>query len=974
MLEIRGKKLSAILLGLALLAMPMAVFADDDPPEPVYQLTGTVYQYPYEGTPDDGTPLTGKQVTITLKEGTTTVESADEGKISYTFDDVSKRTDDGKYSWAIEKDENYFSSSGLLEEGTQATPKENSLYVRERYIPKASDYRFSESEDVKIIDGKVWVRTAGDYQIEGKSGKKLSKTLDGESSDSLTIAVDEGGALDSFYIYTGEDCSKVLDDQSVNVDSGAPIVTSVSTEPANERTYVKEHGTYGREKAEIVLNVDVVEESALKEVYLLARKGGETTRYDTTKKAGSENKYEAVIPLPEEETIMNAQLVKLVAVDIFGNKSSEVLLAALDEGQTEEDENITSRVTLERIAPSMTVGINGKSSSFGWYSELPTLSAEAIDNLSGLALIRIYGQNYVIAERNYDGKVKTSQSVNGEVKFNELTKDGSYIYTAEATDNAGNTVKKEYNIRVDLDAPSITATGAENGAFYNTNPSIEVSEKEKYYNAEGNRIFVKVTRNGTTVLEKTHEKVNSAAIPKKTFKKDGVYRVTMYAMDAADNRSNTISYKFTKDATAPAVSISGVTEGKFYNKRQAVTVKVKEYNYSTDNVSVSAVRKLGNTTRNAGFPWKNKAVETVNTSTFGETGTYTITASAKDKAGNQSQTKRISFTVDTKPPVINITGVRDGGVYTYGQGLSPNATVTDDYLANKSISFTKAGQPIGNPGFSQIKENDGLYTMTVTATDKAGNSARKQISFTVNRFGSYFEYNDAIKNLQGKAVQNVSGDLVITEKNVSKVTASDPAIYRDGKAIDAKGKTDATEGGAENVYRHVYASSNFEQEGAYEINVTSKDEAGNEMESKEENGPVKFFVDRTEPSLMLAGIDPKGNKAESITVNIKTDDLLTGVKEVKAYVNGEEVYVNESEDGTRTFEIGTGMRQSVKVTSTDGAGNTAEVTDTASVSTNTVSLIFNRFGIIIGAAAAAIAALLIFLFFKRRKKKEENAA
>ena len=931
----------------------------------VHTLEGTVYQYAYGSSESSGTAKSNVDIEITLNDGSSVSVTTDSaGKFSYVLESSSKRTSDGKYGWKIESSDEYYSASGTITEGTTDDPEENKLYIRERYVPKDSDYSFAESEDVKTVNGETWVKAAGTYKIVPASGKKLASVLDGVASDSIDISVADDGSLDSFYVYTGDLCSKILSGEKVKVDSGEPVVGSVSTLAATGTTYVREHGIYSKEKAELIMTANITEDAGIKEVYLISYKNDEESdRYDAVKVSGTDNQYKVSIGLPDEDTIMNARLVKLVAVDIFGNKSKEILIAKTEKG---------SSVTLEKIAPKITKSESGNKSSYGWYSELPTLTARAADDLSGLASLKISGEGKEIAEDEYDEKINAEQTISGKAKFDEASDSGSYTYTVEATDNSGNTATDTFNVKIDLVAPEISADGVKSGEFYSYNPDIQISEKEKYYKAKGNRIFVKVTRDGSSVLDTVYEQEKEVSIPRSTFGKDGVYNVKIYAKDAADNESETLTYKFTKDATAPKVSISGVKEGRFYNKRQTVEVTVKEHNYSTDNVSVSVVKKL-NGSKSMGFPWKNKGETSVNSKTYSETGTYTVTAQAVDKAGNKGGPKKVSFTIDTKAPVIEITGVKDGGIYLYGQSLNPGAKVTDDYLASKSISFTRGGEPVANPSWDQIKENDGLYTMTVRAADKAGNTATKTVSFTVNRFGSYFEYNNAIKALMGKAVQNVEKDLVVREKNVSKVTDSDARIYKDGKASSAKGKTSANESGAEKVYTHTFNKADFEEEGVYEINVISRDEVGNEMESKEENGVVKFYVDRTEPTITASGIDPKGNKAESIDVDLKITDLLTGVADVDITVDGDHPSVRHEEGSDEySFTVGEGMRQEIKVTATDNAGNTATYAETASVSSNAASLFLDRFWIpLAGVGGAGIIGLLIFLLARRKKNEDE---
>lgn len=973
-MERRLKKLLAMLLAASMILMPVTAFAegedggDDppaDPPEVTYQLTGTVYQYAFSATESSGSPKSGVDVVITLESGTTTVTSGSDGSFTYTFEDESLRTDGGKYDYTIAKNDDHYAVSGTIEEGTSEEPVDNKLYIRERYDPKRADYEFSESDKVKKIGSNTWVNGAGTYTIEGVSGKQLAKILDGSPSGSIDVSVSDSGVLESFFVFVGGWCSKILIGQTVNVDHGAPAISSVSTEAANGNTYVREHGVYGKEKAELILITDISEESQIKEAYLFSTVGEETRRYDAAAVSGSNGKYSVTIPLPDEETIMDAQLVKFVATDIFGNKSDETLIAGTEDG---------SSVTLEQIAPVIEKSEAGKKSSYGWYSEMPTLTAKATDDLSGLASLKIAGEGNTIAEETYSSKVKEQKTVSGAASYTGESSDGSYTYKVEATDNSGNTGADTFKVKIDLTKPSVEASGVKSGEHYKSNPSIKIEEDENYYTEAGNRIFVNVERDGKTVYDNTFTKTKSASVPASTFDKDGNYKVTIYAKDAADNESNKLTYTFVKDATAPKVTISGVKNGNFYNKKQTVTVSVTEHNYSTDNVTINAVKKLGNSTKNMGFPWKNKGVESESSKTFGETGTYTITATAVDKAGNQGGPKKVSFTIDTKPPEITITGVKDGGVYTYGQGLSPNATVNDDYLASKSISFTKGGQPVSDPSFSQIKENDGVYTMTVSASDKAGNTARKQITFVVNRFGSWFEYNDAIKGLQGKAVQNVTSDLVITERNVSRVTDSKVMLYRDGKS-ETGGTTAANEGSAEKVYTHTYTRNLFEEEGAYEINVISKDEVGNEMESREENGKVFFYVDRTQPGITVDGIDPKGIKSDKAVLNVKVSDLLSGVDSVNATVDGQPVHLGDTDnDGEWTLTLGEGLRQSVRIVSKDNAGNKAVYEDTVSVSANAFKLWFDRIGkfLLGGLVLLGLLGGLFFIIAKRRRDDDDE--
>ena len=225
----------------------------------------------------------------------------------------------------------------------------------------------------------------------------------------------------------------------------------------------------------------------------------------------------------------------------------------------------------------------------------------------------------------------------------------------------------------------------------------------------------------------------------------------------------------------------------------------------------------------------------------------------------------------------------------------------------------------------------------------------------------------------GQAMQNQNADVSIMEHNVSKLEKSQRTVFRDGKNIEALAKTDEKLGDKENVYTHTFDKSNFSEEGKYELNIVSKDEAGNEMESKEENGAVVFYVDRTAPSISVSGIDPKGNKGDSATLSISITDLLTGVKSVSASVDGADASLTENEDKTYSLTLGSGLRQEVEITAEDAAGNVQTFSETASVSANALSLFLNRFiWPVLGGILAALTGLFLFLFGKKRRKKEVN--
>ena len=234
----------------------------DTPDEPAaaHKLEGKVYTYPYNSSVSAATVASGKKITVTLGNGSTrSVTSSSNGSISLDLTE-EEASSSGTYSWTFDKDEDCLAAAGAIKEGS-----EEKLYIRERYEPVPSDYHFAESED--IIDEIL--RIAGVYTIVPAEGKKLATSLDGEAKDSIKVTVSPDGKVSDFYVYTGDNCSKPMSNDTVVIDDGAPKIGEVSTSAAKPSTHVKTHGIYSKEKADILVNAKITEKGVgLGKVYL----------------------------------------------------------------------------------------------------------------------------------------------------------------------------------------------------------------------------------------------------------------------------------------------------------------------------------------------------------------------------------------------------------------------------------------------------------------------------------------------------------------------------------------------------------------------------------------------------------------------------------------------------------------------------------------------------------------------------------
>ena len=146
--------------------------------------------------------------------------------------------------------------------------------------------------------------------------------------------------------------------------------------------------------------------------------------------------------------------------------------------------------------------------------------------------------------------------------------------------------------------------------------------------------------------------------------------------------------------------------------------------------------ELGSTYTDAGAT--SDGGETVSSSGSVDTntvGTYTITYSATDAAGNTSTATRTVNVVDTTPPVITSS---DTFVADENQTAIGTVTATDLQTVTFAVSGTELQITSGGVLTFVVApdyETKNVYTATVTATDASSNSATQDITVNVTDVG-----------------------------------------------------------------------------------------------------------------------------------------------------------------------------------------------------------------------------------------------
>ena len=372
---------------------------------------------------------------------------------------------------------------------------------------------------------------------------------------------------------------------------------------------------------------------------------------------------------------------------------------------------------------------------------------------------------------------------------------------------------------------------------------------------------------------------------------EGPWTVTVQATDAAGN-VGTSTVTFTIDKTPPTIAITGPTNLTVTNLDVTLTYMV------TDAMDLTPA-----------------VTGPLNGTVFSNEGPQTVTVTATDSAGNTAAAS-VTFTIDKTPPTITITGPANNLVtnldvpltYSVADALDPAPTVTG---------------PASGTDFTA----EGSQTITITATDSAGNSATASVTFTIDKTAPAI----SIASPANSALTN--GNVTLT--------------YTVTDALDA---TPSVTGPASGT---VYTT-----DGPQTITLTASDAAGNSATAS-----VTFTIDRTPPAVTLT-CPPELQFAETASCTVTATDTQ-GTPTVSWLVTREGATVAQGNGTAVTFTASAAGTYTITVTTTDAAGNVR--TESRTVTAKAAADLLLPILLVV---VAAVAGLLLF-FWRRRKKPDE---
>lgn len=231
---------------------------------------------------------------------------------------------------------------------------------------------------------------------------------------------------------------------------------------------------------------------------------------------------------------------------------------------------------------------------------------------------------------------------------------------------------------------------------------------------------------------------------------DGTYRLRVKSEDQAGNESNTATSTFTVDNVAPQVAITNpATDGTNQTGSFTISVQASD-NRDLKNLEVIVRSDTDPTTSVTCYssPVSGTAVVrscTLDTNTLPE-GSYTIYATATDKADSETTTQR-QFFIDRNNPTAHITNPVDGAAFggtttTIAlEGIVDDANIAtyqfvvrnadNDIVFDSTAKSTLSGPVSEHWDITSI--TSGTYTIILTATDKLSQSTQDSISIVIDK-------------------------------------------------------------------------------------------------------------------------------------------------------------------------------------------------------------------------------------------------
>ncbi|ECC6562175.1 hypothetical protein C9610_12105 [Salmonella enterica] len=550
--------------------------------------------------------------------------------------------------------------------------------------------------------------------------------------------------------------------------------------------------------------------------------------------------------------------------------------------------------------------------------------------------VKLYIDGALIAEvrTNKDGRWEYT------LKADQGLVDGDHRITASVEDIAGNIAHSDpFLISVDtaISIPIVSLSPDSDSGIADDNLTNIVKPTLHLKDIDPDIISVQVwdAASDTQIGVATQQPDGSWAYTFTSDLTEGLHQVYVKVEDIAGNKANSAVFDFTIDTTVstPVISLlskddTGVTGDNLTN--------INKPGFAISGVDADAHRVVVQVMHNG----VSEEIELSHLNgswlfTPGNTwadGSYTLTVKVEDKAGNTNYSTPLTVVIDTQIAIDGVELVNDSGVK--GDNMTnddrPHFRVTVPTDVNEVRLSIDGGHSWvqATPGVAGSWEYiwptdlaDGQYTLTVEATDKAGNTVTKTIDFAVDTTLSV-----PVIVLNSADDTGVQGDNMTnrTQPTFALQHIDDDAV-RVTVSVEHGGVTttfDATKG----TGGWTFTPPALWADGDYTLSVSVEDKAGNTSHS----ASLTVTVDTQIAINNIELVNDSGIPNDNLTNNVRPHfqvTVPTDVNVVRLSIDGGKTWFNATQsatpgvwDYTWLADVGEG-KHTLTVEATDKAGN-----------------------------------------------------
>ncbi|EIF2433732.1 non-fimbrial adhesin SiiE [Salmonella enterica] len=521
--------------------------------------------------------------------------------------------------------------------------------------------------------------------------------------------------------------------------------------------------------------------------------------------------------------------------------------------------------------------------------------------------VKLYIDGALIAEvrTNKDGRWEYT------LKADQGLVDGDHRITASVEDIAGNIAHSDpFLISVDtaISIPIVSLSPDSDSGIADDNLTNIVKPTLHLKDIDPDIISVQVwdAMSDTQIGVATQQPDGSWAYTFTSDLTEGLHQVYVKVEDIAGNKANSAVFDFTIDTTVstPVISLlskddTGVTGDNLTN--------INKPGFAISGVDADAHRVVVQVMHNGvseeiELSHLNGSWLFIPGNTWAD-GSYTLTVKVEDKAGNTNYSAPLTVVIDTQIAIDGVELVNDSGVK--GDNMTnddrPHFRVTVPTDVNEVRLSIDGGNSWvqATPGVAGSWEYiwptdlaDGQYTLTVEATDKAGNTVTKTIDFAVDTTLSV-----PVIVLDSADDTGIQGDNMTnsTQPTFALQHIDDDAV-RVTVSVEHGGVTttfDATKG----TGGWSFTPTGAWADGDYTLSVSVEDKAGNTSHS----ASLTVTVDTQIAINNIELVNDSGIPNDNLTNNVRPHFQVTvpmDVNVVRLSIDGGKTWFNATQSAT----------------------------------------------------------------------------